>query len=395
MTTDLRPADAAMLRDMVAFLAERKTVTEIVGAGTKRAIGRPVNAEYLLDTTKLAGIRAYEPNELVLTCGAATPMWVLDNALATANQQLAFEPVDYGPLLGGPASRGTIGGALAANLSGPRRFKAGAARDHFLGVEAVSGRGETFKAGGKVVKNVTGYDMCKLLAGSWGTVAVMGEVTVKVLPAPEATHTLVLHGRLGVAEAVAAMTLALQSPHEISGAVWLPETGEMLLRIEGFPESVKARLAAMEALLAGIPGERRVLDMGESRARWQSIRDVEPLHAPAERPVWRLSLPPASAPTVWATLTGPLGAKGFLDWGGGLLWLAVEPSLPDGGAAAIRATLQANGGGHATLIRGSPGLRSGVAVFPPLSPGLEVLQARIKAGFDPHGILNRGRVMAA
>ncbi|MCA8926692.1 MAG: glycolate oxidase subunit GlcE [Alphaproteobacteria bacterium] len=390
MTTDLRPADTAMLRDMVAMLADRKVATEIVGAGTKRAIGRPTNAEYRLDLSKLAGIRDYEPNELVLTCGAATPLWVLENALESNRQQLAFEPPDYGPLLGLPAGRGTIGGVLSANLSGPRRFKAGAARDHFLGVEAVSGRGESFKAGGKVVKNVTGYDLCKLLAGSWGTVALLGEVTVKVLPAPEDTQTLVLRGQ-PVEDAVAAMTLALQSPHEISGAAWLPESGETLLRIEGFPESVKARLAATRALLAGKGREQSVLDAGEGSARWQAIRDVSPLQLPADRPVWRLSLPPASAPAVWRELVGAVGLAGYLDWGGGLLWLAVDPNLADGGAAAIRQAVAANGGGHATLIRGSAGLRSGISVFPPLSAGLTALQQRIKTNFDPHDILNRGR----
>jgi len=391
MTTDLRPADSQTLRDMVAMLADRKAATEIIGAGTKRAVGRPTNAEYLLDLSKLAGIREYEPNELVMTVGAATPLWTIESALESQSQMLAFEPVDYGPLLGGPAARGTIGGVLAANLSGPRRFKAGAARDHFLGVEAVSGRGEIFKAGGKVVKNVTGYDMCKLIAGSWGTLSLMSTVTVKVLPAPEDTRTLVLHGQ-GVDDAVAAMALALQSPHEISGAAWLPASGETLLRIEGFPESVKARLGATQALLAGQGREQFVLDAGESRARWQAIRDVAPLRAPPDRPVWRLSLPPASAPAVWRALVGPVGDSGYLDWAGGLLWLAAEPTLADGGAEAIRSTLAAHGGGHATLIRGSVGLRSGVAVFPPLAPGLEALQQRIKANFDPNNVLNRGRL---
>jgi glycolate oxidase FAD binding subunit len=396
MSTHLRPGDARMLADMVGFLAARKAATEVIGAGTKRAIGRPTNGEYLLDVSKLAGIREYEPNELVLTCGAATPLWVLENALADANQQLAFEPIDYGPLLGEPARRGSIGGALAANLSGPRRFKAGAARDHFLGFKAVSGRGEAFKGGGKVVKNVTGYDLCKLLAGSWGTLAVMDEVTLKVLPAPESTATLVLHG-LGVGEAVAAMTLALQSPHEISGAAWLPDSGETLLRIEGFPESVKARLAATEALLAAgdarlAGAERTKLDSAASLARWQAVRDAAPLWSQPERPVWRLSLPPASAPSVWARLMDGIGHAGFLDWGGGLLWRAADPTLPDGGAAAIRGALAANAGGHATLIRGAPGLRSGIAVFPPAPPGVRALQQRIRAGFDPNAVLNPGRL---
>lgn len=346
MTTDLRPADVTMLRDMVAMLVDRKAPTEIIGAGTKRAIGRPTNVEYLLDLSKLAGIHEYEPNELVLTCGAGTPLWTIESALESNNQQLAFEPMDYGPLLGGPAARGTIGGVLSANLSGPRRFKAGAARDHFLGVQAVSGRGEIFKGGGKVVKNVTGYDMCKLLAGSWGTLALMSEVTIKVLPAPEDTQTLVLHGQ-NVADAVAAMTLAAQSPHEVSGAAWLPESGETLLRIEGFPESVKARLAAMQALLAGLPGEQSILDAADSQARWQMVRDVEPLQATQEWPVWRISLPPASAPEVWQALMASVGVAGYLDWAGGLLWFAVDPGLADGGAGTIRGVLATNGGGHA------------------------------------------------
>ena len=391
MSTSLRPTDANTLRDMIGFLVGRKATTEIVGAGTKRAIGKPANSEYQLDVSAIAGIREYEPNELVMTCGAGTPLWVIENALADANQQLAFEPVDYGPLLGGPERRGTIGGVLAANLAGPRRFKAGAARDHFLGVSAVSGRGEIFKAGGKVVKNVTGYDMCKLLAGSWGTLAVMDEVTVKVLPAPEAAATLILHGQT-VAQAVEAMTLALQSPHEVSGAAWLPESGETLLRIEGFPDSVKARLAAVQALLMPAVAEQSVLDAAASMARWLAIRDVAPLHAPFERPVWRISLPPASAPAVWEALTGSVGLAGMLDWGGGLIWLAADPQLADGGAAAIRRTLHEAQGGHGTLIRGTAGLRSSVAVFPPTDPGIAALQKRIRQGFDPNGILNPGRL---
>ena len=392
MTTDLRPTDASMLRDMVAMLAARKAPAEIIGAGSKRQIGRPTNAEYLLDLSALSGIREYEPNELVMTCGAGTPLWTIESALESNNQQLAFEPMDYGPLLGGPARRGTIGGALSANLSGPRRFKAGAARDHFLGVEAVSGRGETFKAGGKVVKNVTGYDMCKLLAGAWGTLAVMSEITVKVLPSPEETQTLVLHGQT-VEQAVAAMTLALQSPHEVSGAAWLPDAGETLLRIEGFPESVKARVAAIRYLLAGQKAEQTLLDAGQSQARWLQVRDVAPLHSPVDRPVWRLSVPPASAPSAWRALLESVAVSGCLDWGGGLIWLATDTSHADGGAETIRSVLAKEGGGHATLIRGGVGLRAGVPVFPPMAAGLMALQTRIKANFDPSGILNHGRML--
>jgi glycolate oxidase FAD binding subunit len=391
VSTHLRPSDAKTLTDMVGFLVARKASTEIIGAGTKRAIGRPTNTEYQLDVSAIAGIREYDPNELVMTCGAGTPMWAIESALADANQQLAFEPMDYGPLLGGPVGRGTIGGVLAANLSGPRRFKAGAARDHFLGVAAVSGRGEAFKAGGKVVKNVTGYDMCKLLAGSWGTLAVMHEVTVKVLPAPEETVTLVLHG-LTVAQAVEAMTTALHSPHEISGAAHLPATQETLLRIEGFPQSVIARLEALTSLLANSPGKHSILDAATSIERWKGIRDVAPLNEPMDQPVWRLSLPPASASAVWQELIDQVAVDGFLDWAGGLIWLATDPASPDGGADAIRTTLNRTQGGHATLIRGTAGLRSGISVFPPTTPGVAALQQRVRAGFDPHDVLNPGRL---
>ena len=391
MSTSLRPSDANQLRDMVGFLVGRKSTTEIIGAGTKRAIGRPTNAEYLLDLSSLAGIREYEPNELVMTCGAGTPLWVIENALADANQQLAFEPVDYGPLLGGPERRGTIGGVLAGNLSGPRRFKAGAARDHFLGVSAVSGRGEIFKAGGKVVKNVTGYDMCKLIAGSWGTLAIMDEVTVKVLPAPEETVTLILHGQ-DVAKAVEAMTAALQSPHEISGAAHLPATGETLLRVEGFPNSVRARADATRQLMSAFSGEIEELDKEASAARWAAIRDVSILSVDQASPVWRISLPPASAPAVWQALAGTVGTEGLIDWGGGLIWLAAKADLPDGGAQAIRAILAQNQQGHATLIRGTAGLRSSIPVFQPTPKGVAALQNRIKENFDPHGVLNKGRL---
>ena len=168
---------------------------EVIGRGTKRAIGRAAQWDATLELSALSGVTLYEPEELVLSAKAATPLAEIEALVAASNQELAFEPMDYGPLLGGSAGAGTIGGALAANLSGPRRIKAGAARDHFLGFTAVSGRGETFKSGGRVVKNVTGYDLCKLLAGSWGTLAAMTEVTVKTLPSAETEETLLLLAR--------------------------------------------------------------------------------------------------------------------------------------------------------------------------------------------------------
>src|SRR5579864_1210814 len=219
--TRFRPRDEGELAKLVTWAAGEGEALEVIGQGTKRGLGRPVEAPHLLDTTAFAGVRSYEPEELVLTAGAATSMAEIARVLDSAQQMLAFEPGDWGLLLSGDAGRQTLAGVLACNLAGPRRIKYGAARDHLLGFRAVSGRGEAFKAGGRVVKNVTGYDLSKLMAGSYGTLAVMTEVSVKVLPKAEATGTLVLSG-LDDECALAALTHALNSPHEVSGAAHLP-----------------------------------------------------------------------------------------------------------------------------------------------------------------------------
>src|SRR5438270_1350667 len=218
----LSPANLDELRDAIGDALAVEEPLEVVGGGSKRGLGRPLQLPRMLDLSRLAGIRDYQASELVLSAGAATPIEEIDAALAEAGQMLAFEPPDLGALFGLPAAvagRRTLGGALACNLSGPRRIKAGAARDHFLGFRGVSGRGEIFKAGGKVVKNVTGYDLCKLMTGSWGTLAALEEVTVKVLPRPETVAT-VLVADLAPAAAVRLMAAALGAPHEVSGAAY-------------------------------------------------------------------------------------------------------------------------------------------------------------------------------
>src|SRR5712692_1427660 len=219
--TRFTPADLDELRDAVAGALAAEEPVEIIGGGSKRGLGRPLQTPHLLDLSRLAGIREYAPSELVLTAGAATPLGEIERALDGAGQMLAFEPPDWRWLLGTPETSPTLGGILACNLSGPRRIKAGAARDHFLGFRGVSGRGEIFKAGGKVVKNVTGYDLCKVMAGSHGTLAALEEVTVKVLPRPEAVATVLLAG-VEPAAAVQLMAAALGSPHEVTGAAYLP-----------------------------------------------------------------------------------------------------------------------------------------------------------------------------
>jgi len=388
-----RPSDESELIVIVQQALAAEEPLELIAGGSKRGLGRPLQAPHVLDIGAFSGIRDYEPAELVLTAGAATPLGEIEAALDGAWQMLAFEPGDWRGLLGCTEKAPTLGGALACNLAGPRRIRQGAARDHFLGLKAVSGRGEAFKAGGRVVKNVTGYDLCKLMAGSYGTLAALTEVSVKVLPRPEATRTIALFG-LDVARAVAAMTQGLNSAHELTGAAHLPADiaagkAMTMLRVEGPVPSVEARASALRHALASF-GNAEILGDDASLKLWREIRDVAPLADHRERAIWRISLAPSAAPALIAALAKALDLKFFLDWGGGLLWLAVPPAQ-DARAALIRAAL---GSGHATLIRASDALRAAIPVFQPQARELAGLSARVKESFDPKRIFNRGRMYA-
>ena len=302
-----KPRDAADVEAAVRWALPERKALEIVGRGSKRAIGRPAQSDATLDLSGLSGVTLYEPEELVLSARAGTPIAEIEALVATRGQELAFEPMDYGPLLGVRAAQGSIGGVLASNLSGPRRIKSGAARDHFLGFSAVSGRGEIFKSGGRVVKNVTGYDLCKLLAGSWGTLAAMTDVTIKTLPKSETEATLVVQG-LADAAAMKAMAAAMGSACDVSGAAHLParlapqfladfNTGRAVtvLRLEGVEPSVVHRVQALAAVVQPF-GAPAVLDAARSQPLWRAIRDVMPFAANGPfgaRPVWRISTAPS------------------------------------------------------------------------------------------------------
>ena len=401
---DLSPADAATAAEAVAEAAAAGTTLEVRGGGSKAAYGRPAEAQTVLDLSRLGGIRQYQPEELVMTAGAATPLAQVEAALAEAGQHLAFEPPDYRPMLGADTGGATIGGVLACNLSGPRRIVAGAARDHFLGVAAVSGRGEAFKSGGRVIKNVTGYDLSKLLAGSMGTLAVMTEVSLKVLPQPEDTRTVLIRG-LDDGAAVAAMGDAAGSQREGSGFAHLPPAAAArssvaavsgaggavtALRLEGPVPSVAARAATLAADLAG--RDLHELRREESLALWREIRDARLL--PPDGLLWRISVPPASGAEVAGRIAAVGDCEVVFDWAGGLLWAAITGS--DSGEtvlAVVRGSL--NGiGGHATLVRAPEEMRRRQPVFQPEDQALAALSARIKRAFDPVGILNPGRMVA-
>ncbi len=405
MTTTLTPGDAGQVREFVAWAAAEEKPVEVVGAATKRSLGRPAQTEYVLDLSGLARIAMYEPEELVMSAAAGTRLAEIEAVLAERGQEPAFEPPDYGPLLGSPAGAATIGGVFACNLSGPRRIRAGAARDHFLGVKAVSGRGESFKSGGRVVKNVTGYDMCKLLAGSYGTLAVLTKLTFKVLPAAERTATVLL---IGVDEAtgVKALCEALGSPNEVSGAAYLPaplaagsaaeavaaaSAGVAALRVEGPAPSVAARVAALRDGVAR-HGEVAELDNAASATLWREVRDAQPFVARPDLLVWRLSVPPAAGPAVVAEIAREAETVAYYDWGGGLVWLGLPPR-DDAGSQVVRAAVTRHGG-HALLVRAGNDLRAALPVFEPQPEPLARLTARVKEAFDPRRVLNPGRMYA-
>jgi len=322
------PADEAQLADAIAAT---KTPFHITSGGTRGISGEGDS----LSTAALSGITLYEPGAMTVVAKAGTPVAEIEGALAAENQRLAFEPMDHRALMG---TKGvpTIGGVMAANISGPRRISVGAARDFLLGVRFVDGMGRIVKNGGRVMKNVTGYDLVKLMAGAHGTLGVLSEVSLKALPCPETQSTLILHGLDDVA-AVAALARALGSPYEVSAAAHNPDTKETMLRVEGFADSVSYRVDALRTLLGGDATVEQ--DAPAARAGARAMR---------------------------------------YDWAGGLIWM----QTPQG--HDLRAALGAYDG-HATLLRGT-----GFARFEPETAGVARLSAGVRARFDPRAVLNPG-----
>jgi glycolate oxidase FAD binding subunit len=367
----------------------------IEGSGTLLGMLRPVQAARTLSTRNLTGITLLRPQEMVVSARAGTTLAEIEAALAEGNQVLVPEPPDLRALMGVPeAPPPSIGGLVAANLSGPRRITGFALRDAVLGIRFVNGAGEVLRSGGRVHKNVTGLDLCKLLSGSQGTLGVITEVTLKVGPAAERTATLVLPVA-DEAAGVAALSSALTSPYGVTGAAMLPAGASAggvagpaaLLRLEDVEASVTYRMARLQQLLpAG-----RVIEAEASRALWRAIRDVAPLAPLPEEAVWRVSLRPSRAPGLVAALRDGIGARVLLDWGGGLVWVA-GPASAEAHAAVMAAAAAV--GGTFTLFRAPDPLRAAVPVIPPEPPALAALTARVKAALDPAARLNPGRMRA-
>ncbi len=398
MSAALAPAhEGGIVEAVLAALAANEPLL-VRGRGTKAGMLRPVQAARGLSTRNLTEIPLYAPQELIISAGAGVTVPDLEAKLAEGGQGLIAEPPDLSALLGTEAGVQTLGGVVAANLSGPRRVAWGAMRDHVMGVRAVNGAGEVIRSGGRVLKNVTGLDLCKLLTGSHGTLAVITEVTLKVLPRAELTGSLLLPG-LDAVRGVAALSAALGSPFGVSGAAWLPADAAervpalagrgavALVRIEDFAKSVEYRLGRLAEGLKPF-GTAALLDDEASRAAWRAVRDAVPLRAEPGDAVWRLSVRPSSGPAALAALESA-GARGFLDWGGGLAWIAGPPVLHERVTAAALA-----GRGTWTLLRAPEPMRAAVDVVPPEAPALARITRRVKAAMDPAGILNPGRLYA-
>ena len=361
---------------------------------------RPVQAARSLSTRNLTGITLYSPNELVISARAGTPLAEIEATLAEHGQHIIAEPPDLAAIFGSREPQ-TLGGVVATNLSGPRRVAWGAMRDHVLGIRAVTGHGEVIHSGGRVLKNVTGLDLCKLLTGSHGTLGVITEVTLKVLPAPEAVGTVVLPG-LDAAAGVAALSAALGSPYSVSAAAWLPAEAAA-------PHSRAGRLR---------PLRRAGAHRGYSRHRWPIAppgcattsatddarsstmrhrapcggrsRDLAPLSAEPADAVWRVSVRPSAGPAVLRALSDAVGARGYLDWGGGLVWIAGTGDRRRHMQRSRRPSRQPAAPG--LLMRAPESLRAAVDVIPPEPEPLARITRRVKAALDPHGILNPGRM---
>ncbi len=365
------------------------------GGGT-RSLARNDEGHEILSSARLSGIVSYNPAEMTMTAKSGTPLADILAALAEKRQMLAFEPLDLRPVLG-TTGNPTIGGVFATNASGPRRFVAGAARDSLLGVRFVNGSGDIIKAGGRVMKNVTGLDLAKVLAGSRGSLAFVTEVTFRLLPVPETAATIVISG-LNDAEATAAMATALSMSVEVSGAAHLPETvrgrflgGDLpaaatVLRIEGLSASVAVRAETLRAAMASF-GAVSMLDADATDRLWREIRDVHPYADGTLRPLWRVSVAPTVGHQLVAALRLETGVDAFYDWQGGLIWLRMEAEAE---AGLLRHFIKALGGGHATLVRAAPGILATTLVLEPQPDAVAALEARIKAKFDPKGIFSAG-----
>jgi glycolate oxidase FAD binding subunit len=377
------PSDTEALISVVQSAADEGRRLNVRGGGSKSKVGAACENADILDMSAFSSVIDYDPAELVLTVQSGASLASVQALVASEGQMLAFEPFDYGPVLGRETEAATIGGTVAAGVAGSRRVSAGAARDHVLRVVAVSGRAETFATGAKVVKNVTGYDLPKLITGSWGRLAAVSELTLKVLPKPQSATTLV-YRNLSPDRASGLMLQAMASKAYVAAAAHVPADGNAeaitALRLEGVDPSIRARIEMLGSVLGDYtPGD--ALDEIGADAFWGQFRTLKPLSD--TQPLWRVNVPASS----WVAVTEALAAfdtRWMIDWAGNLIWLTTDApgALVREAAAGVE--------GHAMLMRGSPP-DGPVPTFHPQTPALAKLESRLRRAFDPNGVFETGR----
>ena len=390
MSSLIAPVDEAGIIAAVQAARAAREPLAIEGQGSKRGMLRLVQAARSLSTRGLTGVTLYRPAELIISARAGTPLAEIEATLAEKGQQLIAESPYLNGVFGTSAPP-SIGGVVAANLSGPRRITWGATRDHVMGLRFINGAGEAIRSGGRVLKNVTGLDLCKLLSGSYGTLGVITEVTLKVLPAPETSATLLIETP-DLASAVAALSARLGSPFGVSAAAALPVKDHVIaaVRLEDFAASVAYRMEKLRGVLGRL-GTQRVMEDAESRAFWRGVREVEPLQAMPDEAIWRVSVRPSAGPQI-ASAASAIGGRVMLDWGGGLVWIAASPSSANHMLISEAAHTQ---GGAAMLFRAPESLRLAVPVLPEEAAPLAKIGARVKEALDPGGLFNPGHIRAA
>jgi len=381
---------------------------ELIGSGSKRQIGRPLQCDKTLSTSKLNGIVEYLPEELYIKVQSGTPIKKIEEELKKNNQQLAFEPLDFGYFLNGKSDYGTAGGQVACNISGSRRFKTGGIRDHVLGFRGVNGRGEIIKSGGVVVKNVTGYDLSKLVCGSYGTLVALTEVTFKVLPTPKESKTLVIHNQK-IESAVDYLDKSISSANDISGGVFFPkdlrvpgcimnientfklndlkhEGSLIAIRIEGLKNSIDLRIENLIKELQIINLNISILELHQSEIFWNKVKTLE-FFSNSKNSIIRIVIPPSESVNLINQFSNRF--KYYLDWGGALMWLEAFELSEQMFASIRRKVVKA--GGYVTMIKNSDYLPYVEDVFTINREHFNLSQ-NIKKSFDPKGILNAGKM---
>ena len=403
------PKDESKVSTLVKQFYKSNTPVEIIGSGSKRKIGKPINCAKTINFSQLSGIVEYFPEELYIKVKAGTSIKIIEEKLKKNKQQLAFEPIDFGYLFDGKSNYGTAAGHVACNFSGPRRFKVGSVRDHVLGFRGVNGRGEVIKSGGTVVKNVTGYDLSKLMCGSYGTLLALTEITFKVLPTMDESSTLAIHNAK-LEKAMNYLNDAINSSTDISGATHLPtepkckscrmnieETFKLndlknegsitAIRLEGSKKSVNERIKNLQDELKIIDNNISILESYQSQLFWNKVKNLE-FFSSTKNNIVRVVLPPSQTVKFLYQLSS-LKFKYFLDWGGSLIWMEVcdlsEEMFDSIRKKAVKA------GGYMTMIKFSDFLPYVEEVFTINRNKFNISQ-NIKKSFDPKRILNPGKM---